>query len=147
MSAWAVPFMQCFQQMSPKLDANRNQRNNKISDLLNSRSGTPYPALGSHLGVAGTPFFKAAMQTEKRDFLICLAMGKGHEGAKKEAIQNIDNFQFEQPERWSIRRERLEQLWQFQKQIISYNRTLVDAALLFGNKINTGKDFLIEKIT
>ena len=138
LAAWAVPFMQCYQQMSP-VPYMGNQKVTRISDLINSKVGSPYPSMGSHFGVGGTSFFKAAMHTEKRDLLVYLSITKEHAGAKKEAVDNIDGFLQDEPRRWSIRQHQLDRVWGYQKNVISFNKDIFEANLKLGNKINTGR--------
>jgi len=132
--------MQAFQQISPVSDPNRNQRMHRVSDIINSKIGSPFPSMGSHFGLAGTSFFKAATQSEKRDFLVFFALERGHEGCILEANNNIEGFLVEEPISYSIRYDALAKTYRYQKDIISYIRRIGHASLLTGNRISTGSD-------
>ena len=132
--------MQAFQQISPVLDPRRNQRMTRVSDVINAKIGSPFPSMGSHFGLAGTPFFKAATQSEKRDFLVFFAMERNHESCTREARNNIEGSLVEEPTSYSIRYDALAKTYRYQRDILSYIRTIGQASLLTGNRINTGKD-------
>ena len=50
LGAWSTPMMQAFQQIKYEFDDGQLQKDTFLSDLINLKIGTPYPAMGSHFG-------------------------------------------------------------------------------------------------
>ena len=50
LAAWAPPMMQAFQQIAYEYEAGKSQRDTFLSDVINTKVGSPYPSMGSHFG-------------------------------------------------------------------------------------------------
>lgn len=50
LGAWSTPVMQAFNQIKYEFEEGQLQRDSFLSDLINMKIGTPYPAMGSHFG-------------------------------------------------------------------------------------------------
>ena len=51
LGGWSTPMMQAFEQIKYQFDDGQLQRDSFLSDLINLKIGTPYPAMGSHFGM------------------------------------------------------------------------------------------------
>ena len=50
LGGWSVQMMQGFQQIAYSYEDGKLQSDSFLSDLMNMKIGTPYPAMGSHFG-------------------------------------------------------------------------------------------------
>ena len=50
LAGWSLQMMQGFQQIVHNYEESRSQRDSFLSDLINTKVGTPYPSMGSHFG-------------------------------------------------------------------------------------------------
>ena len=95
--------------------------------------------------MSGTPKFPAAMQTEKRDFIIHFAMRgrnrdgylRGNEQCQVIAVKNIEGFQAERP---NINLQSYPEkmiAWNYQQDVCDYIQPLVHGSTIQGTRIKS----------